>query len=151
MSTTITSKPFKHTLSIVIDNQLTVIRTYNYTSNYIGGHGYASDHQMPSGKPSCFFDVFGFILSNLQVNSRCALGQALVRARNYLQIPGPPRQLRVIIIRSPKQLRRAQYVSTTVGTKLLNAVTMSVNYFVRRISLRHGVSQDLKYLNLPYS
>ena len=55
MSTTITSKPIKHTLSILIDNQLTVIRTYNYTSNYIGRHGYASDHQMPSGKPSCFF------------------------------------------------------------------------------------------------
>ena len=45
-----------------------------------------------------------------------------------------------VIIRSSQQLRRAQYVSTTVGTKLLNAVTMSLNYSVRRMSLRNGSS-----------
>ena len=73
--------------------ELLFIIVYNYTSNFIGGHGCASDHQMHSGQALVLFDVFGFILSNLLVNSRYALGRALVRARSYSQITGPPQKL----------------------------------------------------------
>ena len=52
---------------------------------------------MHSGQALVLFDVFGFILSNLLVNSRYALGRALVRARSYSQITGPPQKLRIII------------------------------------------------------
>ena len=76
--------------------KLLFIIVYNYTSNFIGGHGCASDHQMHSGQALVLFDVFGFILSNLLVNLRYALGRALVRARSYSQITGPPQKLRII-------------------------------------------------------
>ena len=68
---------------------------YNYTSNYIGGHGYDSDHQkVPSGQALVLFDVFGFILSNLQVILRYPSGKPscareitcklLARRRSYV-------------------------------------------------------------------
>ena len=77
------------------------------------------------------FHIITYFIDVLMIN--------LIDMSNKVQV-WPNSLFRLVIIRSPKQLRRAQYISTTVGTKLLNAVTMSVNYFVRRISLRHGVS-----------